>query len=170
MINRLTKSNTSTTSRRFLPRKEEMLPWLSSADRRKKQRPYSCKLDSHTGQYRWILTSSIGTGTQHAIYSYVDICCQILFNFKVCTGFEAVWLLEKFKENSRDCIGDQLFNVSCCKTKEVILSVEVKNDLQIHLIILLLNCFLQNSSQCCYMSFPKFYWIQKKQEKFSHTR
>lgn len=78
MINRLTKFNTSTTSRRFPPRKDEMLPWLSSADRLKKQRPYSCKLDSCTGQYRWISTSSIGTGTQHAIYS-VEICCLILF-------------------------------------------------------------------------------------------
>lgn len=52
MINRLTKFNISTTSRRFPPRKDEMLPWLSSADRLKKQRPYSCKLDSCTGQYR----------------------------------------------------------------------------------------------------------------------
>lgn len=67
MTNRLTKCNTLTTSKRFLPRKEETLQWLSSADSLKKQRPSSCKLDLCIGQYRWILTSSIGTGTQHTI-------------------------------------------------------------------------------------------------------
>ena len=81
MINRLTKFNTSTTSRRFLPRKDEMLPWLSSVDRLKKQRPYCCKLDSHTGQYRWISTSSIGTGKQHAIYSVEIHVCRVSDSF-----------------------------------------------------------------------------------------
>ena len=45
----------------------------------------------------------------------VDICCQILFNFKVWTGFEAVWKIQrKLKRLYRRP------TFSCCKTKVVI--------------------------------------------------
>lgn len=63
LIHRQTKCSTLITSRRYQLRKEEMLPWLCSVGRPKKQKPFSCKLDSFTEQYRWILTSLTGTGT-----------------------------------------------------------------------------------------------------------